>query len=545
MNPECAKQWSRKHIREKFTLVFINSRLKEHTEKILFDKERALLPATQPIVESKLEAAKIQVEIDTVYQQLTEYRLVLNDLTIKKHRVLNRKPRAEARAFVRACPDEDCRGFLSTQWKCGICDKWTCPDCHIVKGFARDAEHTCNEDDLATARLLASDTKPCPKCGTGIFKIDGCFAENTSILLWDGSIKMSQDICIGDILVGDDGKQRTVLETAKGIDQLYEVTQTKGTTYIVNSKHTLTLIQTHSDIICDITVEDYMKLDNTTKSNLMGYKLISRNISNDYLRTSIQVNKLEMGVYYGWQVTDNHRFILPDFTVVKNCDQMWCTQCHTPFSWRTGHIEKNVHNPHYFEWMRRNGGLARNPLDVPCGRNLDHQLCESFSRIIRGQFHTATNGRDILHRLNRIIRNAIHINAVERPRQPDYERRNEDLRIAYLMKEITEEDMRDLLQRDDKRFHRKQELADVFTLLTNTVTDILYRFLDQLRVISENPDSERNSIDDSILAEIDTIVTYANECLGDIAHTYSCGKMTLDGHLTIIRRRTGRPLESI
>ena len=400
MNPECAKQWSRKHIREKFTLVFINSRLKQHTEKILFDKERALLPATQPIVESKLEAAKIQVEIDTVYQHLTEYRLVLNDLTIKKHRVLNRKPRAEARAFVRACPDEDCRGFLSTQWKCGICDKWTCPDCHIVKGFARDAEHTCNEDDLATARLLASDTKPCPKCGTGIFKIDGC-------------------------------------------------------------------------------------------------------------------------------------------------DQMWCTQCHTPFSWRTGHIEKNVHNPHYFEWMRRNGGLARNPLDVPCGRNLDHQLCESFSRMIRGQFHTAINGRDVLSRLNRVIRNAIHINAVERPRQPDYERRNEDLRIAYLMKEITEEDMRDLLQRDDKRFHRKQELADVYTLLTNTVTDILYRFLDQLRIISENPDSERNSIDDSILAEIDTIVTYVNECLGDIAHTYSCGKVTLDGNLTIDRRRTGRPLEPI
>ena len=23
--------------------------------------------------------------------------------------------------FVRACPDENCRGFLSTQWKCGVC----------------------------------------------------------------------------------------------------------------------------------------------------------------------------------------------------------------------------------------------------------------------------------------------------------------------------------------------------------------------------------------------------------------------------------------
>lgn len=79
---------------------------------------------------------------------------------------------APKRQFIRACPIETCRGFLSTQWKCGLCETHTCPTCHVPK--TEQGEHTCNPDDVATAELLSTDTKPCPKCGTGIFKIDGC-----------------------------------------------------------------------------------------------------------------------------------------------------------------------------------------------------------------------------------------------------------------------------------------------------------------------------------------------------------------------------------
>jgi ribosomal protein S27AE len=84
----------------------------------------------------------------------------------------NEQKKAKAR-FVRACPIEECRGFLSTAWKCGLCNVHTCSKCHVPK-INKDEEHTCNPDDVATAELLAKDTKPCPKCGTGIFKIEGC-----------------------------------------------------------------------------------------------------------------------------------------------------------------------------------------------------------------------------------------------------------------------------------------------------------------------------------------------------------------------------------
>jgi hypothetical protein len=43
-----------------------------------------------------------------------------------------------------------------------------------VKGDSRDAAHTCDPDTVATAKLISSETKPCPKCGVRLYKISGC-----------------------------------------------------------------------------------------------------------------------------------------------------------------------------------------------------------------------------------------------------------------------------------------------------------------------------------------------------------------------------------
>ena len=47
---------------------------------------------------------------------------------------------------------------------------------------------------------------------------------------------------------------------------------------------------------------------------------------------------------------------------------MWCVRCHTAFSWKTGALAHGVvHNPHFYDFRRREGSAPRAPGDVPCG----------------------------------------------------------------------------------------------------------------------------------------------------------------------------------
>ena len=85
------------------------------------------------------------------------------------------------RQFIMACPMENCRGFLSSGWKCGVCDARICKDCHERKEDADDTnpdamkvDHVCDENIKASVALMKHDSRPCPSCASMIFKIHGC-----------------------------------------------------------------------------------------------------------------------------------------------------------------------------------------------------------------------------------------------------------------------------------------------------------------------------------------------------------------------------------
>ena len=110
-----------------------------------------------------------------------------------------------------------------------------------------------------------------------------CMSYNTPIIMYDGSIKMIQDIKVGDLLMGDDSTCRNVLSICKGKEPMYKIKQLNGDDYIVNESHILSLKISCSifinhkkyqkgDII-DISVKDYLKLSNNVKSKLKGYKV--------------------------------------------------------------------------------------------------------------------------------------------------------------------------------------------------------------------------------------------------------------------------------
>jgi len=80
----------------------------------------------------------------------------------------------ERRRFIMACQNDTCRGYLSTQYKCELCETYTCPHCLELIGYAKTDPHTCDPNNVASAELIKKDTKPCPQCGVRIYKISGC-----------------------------------------------------------------------------------------------------------------------------------------------------------------------------------------------------------------------------------------------------------------------------------------------------------------------------------------------------------------------------------
>lgn len=147
-----------------------------------------------------------------------------------------------------------------------------------------------------------------------------CHAKDTPILMYDGSIKMVQDVKVGDLLMGDDSTPRKVLSLASDQDDMYDIIPSKGDKYTVNSEHILCLRPTrhgvhqvqnrhsvsyvanfinkntgkvtsktfatkeegvafldevHADksYVCEISVKDFLKLSKTSRKNLKGYRV--------------------------------------------------------------------------------------------------------------------------------------------------------------------------------------------------------------------------------------------------------------------------------
>ena len=245
----CKRGWNREFIDLHLTKTFRNGPLRKHRAKTLMDREKAMLPAMQIFVEAtkglrttgaelnevmasmrKYDLRRVEIlrqrdalrvkiraaaaneeeskkaieELDTNWQVygMNEGRLMrirfdqetLNRQITQWHNILEGRAAddtrvVEVREFIQRCPGEGCRGYLSTAYKCGVCSKYTCNECLTVKGDNRDAEHTCVEEAKASTAMIRRETKPCPKCGVRIYKIDGCSqmfcTQETCHTAWD------------------------------------------------------------------------------------------------------------------------------------------------------------------------------------------------------------------------------------------------------------------------------------------------------------------------------------------------------------------------
>lgn len=191
---------------------------------------------------------------------------------------------------------------------------------------------------------------------------------------------------------------------------------------------------------------------------------------------------------------------------VSGCPQMWCTLCHAVWSWTTGNIEKGaVHNPHYFEYMRRNGAL-------PLPHNNNPQGCQEA----QFQLDATVERLKIKQRpmfAYQMVRIRNHMQFFDLPRYTvDIIQDNRDLRIKYLLNEIDEAWFKRLITQREKQADKKREYQQVLLMFSEVLLDLITKFV--------RSESVKDAL--SLKSELKALCRYTNESLENIGKIYKC-----------------------
>jgi hypothetical protein len=436
------------------TKTYIQHVYFKHRQEVLINRERANLPGLQDVAiderrkrgndekinEIKKEISALETQRDVIMTQYntlyTEYysklaakqdysaiRKQLDDILVQSDKLRTQinnkkddinhikwpaayglpanggthaKPEEEKKKFIRRCTRDGCQGFLSTAWKCGICEYYSCSKCFVTKTKKHDDPHECKKEDIETADMIKADCKACPNCGEFIQKSSGC-------------------------------------------------------------------------------------------------------------------------------------------------DQMWCISCQTPFSWTTGKVVTGgiIHNPHYYEWMKRNGGAApRNPADVPCG---GYPNAWELRRMPKGLPNNIAN---VFFEFHRICQELQDISERTYRSHIDLDTTNK-INVKFLLGDFDEKHWGQLLGKNERKRKRDREVQEIFAAFRMVAVELInrvqnYRSEDgKIRTFTDLPIKEAEVFINALSIEIKALITMINDALRNvsISHCYSVPYIHLDGHYYSIKTK--------
>ena len=463
MNNECLGEWSRKHMRDNFTQVFINTEFREHQKQLLLETQLALMPETQLIIEE-------HKRVDRVY-------LAIGDIEEERY--------AAKRAFKQE--EEETMGKIKRRMDAlNTLVSW----------------HTNYYGEIYTKQLKEAQeilgTQPDPHGLLPIIQmsIDG------QRQLADIVKKSKEDVERAKTDISDQWNarcnqyNRDMTAFTNQIEDLYKTLKRKPKTKsefvrkcgdaecrgFLNSRWNCGICEQQTCVDCHEIVADGHACNPDTVATV---KLL-KNDTKGCPKCQTNIFKID------------------------GCDQMWCTQCKTAFSWTTGKIETKIHNPHYYEWRRQNGGLERERGDNPCIGPDD---------IINSLGMSPDLDEDTKDLWIEKCRRCIHMTAYNRP--PEHLDFESD-RIQYLENAIDAETLKTRLIRENKAFQKKHELYTVYELFTTTFMDIMRRYCFR---------SEPTTLD-----EVGRIIEYVNTCFAEIAYSYGCvSRHVIDTDLSVVK----------
>ena len=294
----------------------------------------------------------------------------------------------------------------------------------IFKGMPRDYQLKIVDAFFKhiNEKLLPGGLLDIP-CGFG-----KCTSKNTPIMMYDGSIKMVQDIKVGDQLMGDDSTPRNVLTLARGREMMYDIIPNKGDKYTVNESHILSLkcSTNHSKKyrkgeIYDISVKDYLNLPKCFHGP--GGPLLGFRVPIIFPKKDIDIDPYILGYWLGDGNSDNSAITTEEPEVVcyfkEYCEKINCyiIQGRDTDNFRgslrysiSGKQINNKRTPNVLLNNLRKYNLINNkhiPHDFKC--NSRENRLELLAGLIDSDGSLMGNGYDIIQKNEKLLDDIIYL----------------------------------------------------------------------------------------------------------------------------------------
>lgn len=221
---------------------------------------------------------------------------------------------------------------------------------------------------------------------------------------------------------------------------------------------------------------------------------------------------------------------------IEGCDQMFCTMCHTAFSYKTGNIEKGrVHNPHYFEYLRSlspDGTIRREVEEMP-----DGGCCNRFDLpyLLNTKFHMYPIA--FKNALMELYRRVTHMEDVVMRKFDDHTRtdgnlaiKERDLRVKFMQGKITRESFEARLRKKQKRIEKCEEVYPILETVVRVTSDMLV----SLPSVYDNFDVKL------VFENVAKLINMANESLQVSEKTLKTKLFRITPELDILKDKPGK-----
>ena len=213
---------------------------------------------------------------------------------------------------------------------------------------------------------------------------------------------------------------------------------------------------------------------------------------------------------------------------IDGCRQMWCTQCHTAFDWRTGCIiRERIHNPHYYEWERNNDSATTN--------NNSTRTCNENELPTLSQLRNWAQNLGMEFTLKRKIfdihRSIGHLQDIEMRRLQEENRdqelfqRNIDTRVLFLQSKMDEQSFKNQLILKENRLERFMNLYLLYEMVCNTCISLFHECLifDSQSLVQDH------------IKKFETLAIYANNQLSIHSKRFNVRPLEFDNNLFLRR----------